>query len=76
MPLPSNRWLWFGGSGTVVTGLCCVTPAAVITLAAVGAGGMASYLDTVLLPLLAFFAILFAIGLWRWWRTNGVRDRS
>ena len=63
-----NRWLWIGAGGIVVSGVCCFTPILVITLAALGAGSWALYLDAVLLPLLAFFAIVFAAGVWRWWR--------
>ena len=48
--------------GTVVTAICCFTPLLVWLLTAVGLAGILGWLDLVLLPLLAFFVLLTAIG--------------
>lgn len=60
-----RKTLMIGAIGTVITALCCFTPVLVIALAAIGAGGMAVYLDFVLLPLLAFFMVLTVVALLR-----------
>jgi mercuric ion transport protein len=41
--------------GTVVTALCCFTPALVLLLAALGVSAAVGWLDYVLLPALAMF---------------------
>ena len=51
-----------GLTGTVITAVCCFTPALVIVLAALGITAMA-WLDLVLLPLLAVFLGITAYAL-------------
>lgn len=41
--------------GTIVVALCCFTPLLVVLLGAVGLSAWLGWLDTVLLPALAFF---------------------
>jgi len=63
----ADRFLiWTGGSGAVFAGVCCFTPVLPIVLGTLGLGALGGYIyrDMVLLPLLAFFLLLFGIGLW------------
>jgi mercuric ion transport protein len=60
-----RRLLQIGTLGFVGTGLCCVTPVLVIALTALGLAGAVSYLDRVLWPLMAAFAVLAGLGLLR-----------
>lgn len=50
-----NPLLLVGIIGSVVTALCCFTPALVILLGAVGLSALVGYLDYVLFPALAAF---------------------
>lgn len=56
--------LTFGIVGTVVTAICCFTPALVVFLAAVGLSAWLVWLDMVLIPLLLVFIVItvFAIA--------------
>ena len=58
----NDIWLWIGGVGAVLAATCIFTPLLAIALAAVGAGGLAVYLNMVLVPLLLFFIVVFAVG--------------
>lgn len=62
-----DKLLLTGVIGAVVAALCCFTPLLVITLPAIGMGGILAYVynDIVLLPLLALFLILIGVALWR-----------
>ena len=51
--------------GTVVAALCCFTPLLVVLLGAVGLSAMVGWLDFVLLPALAVFAVLTIYAVWR-----------
>jgi len=53
-----DRLLLTGIVGFVVSMLCCVTPALVVLLAAIGISGSMGWLDYVLLPAMAIFAAL------------------
>ena len=48
-----RRLMTAGIVGTVITAVCCFTPALVIVLGAVGLSAWLGWLDVVLLPLLA-----------------------
>jgi len=62
----TDKSLFYTGlCGTIVIGICCVTPIAVIALTALGFSAMIGWLDTILLPALAGFAILTAYAFWR-----------
>jgi mercuric ion transport protein len=65
-----DRWLALGIIGTVVSCLACLTPIAVLTLAAVGLGAWTSSLDVVLVPLIVAFAGLASYRLWTVWRAK------
>ena len=67
---PERRWLWIGGVGMTVTALCCATPILVIALGAIGLAGIGMYLDWVLIPLLLFFMVTFAVA---WMRVTAKR---
>lgn len=60
-----NKLVVFGGIGTFITALCCVTPILVIGVAAVGAASLAAYLDYILFPLLGFFIFVTIYGVVR-----------
>jgi mercuric ion transport protein len=47
--------LKFGIAGTVVTAICCFTPALVVLLGVVGLSAWLAWLDAVLIPLLVVF---------------------
>lgn len=50
--------LKFGIFGTVVTAICCFTPALVVLLGAVGLSAWLGWLDAVLIPLLVVFIVI------------------
>ena len=54
-----------GATGTVVVGLCCVTPILVILVVGVGLSSIVGYFDFVLFPALAFFIAITAYALYR-----------
>lgn len=58
-----NKISLYGGIGTALTAVCCFTPILVIGLTGLGTVSIISYLDFVLLPLLAFFVALTAYGI-------------
>ena len=60
-----NKSLKIGLIGTGVTALCCFTPILVITFAGLGASAYVTYLDPLLFPLLGFFMVLTAYGIYR-----------
>jgi mercuric ion transport protein len=59
--------LRFGIAGTLVAGICCVTPVIVWGLAGLGLSGLTGYIysDDVLLPLLAAFLMVTGYALWK-----------
>jgi mercuric ion transport protein len=60
-----NRLLHIGLVGSVVTAICCFTPALVFLLGALGVSAAIAWLDLVLLPMLAGFMVLTAYALFR-----------
>lgn len=60
-----NSTTKFGLIGTVLVALCCFTPVLVWLLVALGLGGLVTYLDPVLLPLLGAFVALTIFGFMR-----------
>jgi mercuric ion transport protein len=54
--------------GSVITMVCCFTPALVVLLGAFGFAAVIGYLDYVLLPALAIFLGLIVYG---WWIKRG-----
>ena len=62
----AKRLTWLGGAGTVIAALCCFTPLLVIALGTLGMATLVTYLDAFLLPLLALFVLIFAVGLHGW----------
>ena len=51
----SNGLLKTGVIGSVIAGLCCLTPILTLTLGFVGFGAISGYLDYILLPALGIF---------------------
>ena len=60
-----KKILQFGIFGTIIAALCCFTPVLVVLFSIVGLSAAIGYLDYVLLPALAFFALLMVYALWR-----------
>lgn len=60
-----NKLTIIGAAGGIATGICCVTPLLTIAATAAGAVAVIEYLDVILFPLLAVFAVLFVYGLRR-----------
>lgn len=60
-----NIFLKIGITGSILTAICCVTPVLVIVFGAIGIGAMVTYLDIILLPMLAVFLGVTGYGYWR-----------
>lgn len=60
-----SRLVWTGFIGSVVMGLCCVTPMLVVPLGLLGLSAWTGYLDDVLLSALAVFIGITVYGLYR-----------
>ena len=60
-----KKILQFGIFGTIIAALFCFTPVLVVLFSIVGLSSAIGYLDYVLLPALAFFALLVVYALWR-----------
>ena len=56
--------LKIGIAGSVITAICCFTPALVLVLGAVGLSAWLSWIDYVLLPALAMFLAITGYGLY------------
>lgn len=60
----SSKLLSTGLCGTTFTGICCVTPAATLTLTALGASAWVGWLDYILMPALVTFLGMTVYALW------------
>jgi mercuric ion transport protein len=54
----TRHLLQFGIAGTLVLAVCCVTPALVVLLAALGLSAWFAWLDSLLIPLLVVFIVI------------------
>ncbi len=63
--MESRKLLRIGIVGTLIAAVCCFTPALVLILGALGLSAAIGWLDYVLLPALAAFAVLTAVALVR-----------
>jgi mercuric ion transport protein len=61
----NDRLLKLGIFGTVVAALCCFTPILAVLFGIVGLSAVVGYLDYVLLPALAVFALITIYALIR-----------
>jgi mercuric ion transport protein len=61
--MTKKHLLRFGIVGTVVTAICCFTPALVILLAGMGLSAWLVWLDSLLIPLLVVFMAITAFAL-------------
>jgi mercuric ion transport protein len=61
--MPRSRLLAAGIAGFVVSMLGCVTPGLVLLLAALGISGSMGWLDDILLPAMAIFAVLIVYAM-------------
>ena len=61
--MESRKLLGIGIVGTVIAAVCCFTPALVLILGVLGLSATIGWLDYVLLPALAAFAVLTIVAL-------------
>lgn len=61
--MTKKHLLQLGIVGTIVTALCCFTPALVVLLATVGLSAWLAWLDSLLIPLLVVFIAITAFAL-------------
>ncbi|WP_320825738.1 mercury resistance system transport protein MerF [Reinekea sp.] len=66
-----NKLLKTGAIGTLITMICCFTPLYGWILWAIGLAALVGYLDYFLLPLLAFFSVIFVVSGYLHWRRRG-----
>ena len=59
-----NRLITTGIFGSLIAMICCLTPALVVLLGALGLAALIGYLDFVLLPAMAIFLGLIVYGWW------------
>jgi mercuric ion transport protein len=74
--MSDQKLIWTGGVGSVITAICCFTPALVPLLGAVGLSAWLGWLDYVLFPALILFLGMTAYGLWRRRRAVGCEGRE
>ncbi len=60
-----NKLVVAGGTGSVITAICCFTPVLVVGFGAIGLSAWLGWIDYVLFPMLAAFLGLTAYGCWR-----------
>ena len=68
-----NRLITTGIVGSLLAVICCLTPALVVLLSALGLAALIGYLDYVLLPALAICVGLIVYG---WWMNAKCADQS
>ena len=61
----NNRLIKTGAIGSIITAICCFTPALVWVLGLIGLTAVVAYLDYALFPLLALFIGLAVVGILR-----------
>ena len=61
--MTNKHLLQFGIAGTIITAICCFTPALVLLLAAAGLSAWLAWLDSLLIPLLVVFMAITAFAL-------------
>jgi mercuric ion transport protein len=59
-----KRLITTGIVGSIIAVICCLTPALVALLSALGLAALIGYLDYVLLPAMAIFLGLIGYGWW------------
>lgn len=60
-----NRLLKIGLTGTVVSALCCFTPALIILFSVLGISSALAFADYILLPSLVFFLSITGYAFWK-----------
>lgn len=68
-----NRLITTGIFGSLIAMICCLTPALVVLLSALGLAALIGYLDFVLLPAMAIFLGLIVYG---WWTKSRCSEES
>ena len=69
----NDKLLKMGIVGTVIAALCCFTPILVVLFGFVGLSAIVGYLDYVLLPSLAVFALITVYAVIRRARNTSTR---
>jgi mercuric ion transport protein len=65
-----------GAAGSVIAAICCITPALVLLLGALGLSAWLAWLDYVLPPALVFFLGLTGFALMRMQRNRTARGEA
>ena len=60
-----NKLICTGSAGSVIVAICCFTPALVLLLGAIGLSAWLAWADYLLLPALAAFMAIAALGFYR-----------
>lgn len=63
--MTNNRLLCTGATGSVITAICCFTPALVVLFGALGVSAWLGWIDYVLFPSLAIFILITVYALAR-----------
>ena len=62
----ARKYFHMALGGTIVTAICCFTPALVVLFAVLGLSAFTPYLDYVLFPALGIFIILTVVSYRNW----------
>ncbi len=62
----SKKYFYMALGGTIITAICCFTPALVVLFAVLGLSAFTPYLDYVLFPALAIFIVLMVVSYRNW----------
>ncbi len=74
--MTNNKLLCTGATGSVITGICCFTPALVVLFGALGVSAWLGWIDYVLFPLLAIFILITVYALARRAKKIGPNDST
>ncbi len=61
-----KKYFYMALGGTIVTAICCFTPALVVLFAVLGLSAFTPHLDYVLFPALAIFIVLMVVSYRNW----------
>jgi mercuric ion transport protein len=69
--MSSNKLIWTGVAGSAIAAICCFTPALVVVLGGIGLSAWLAWADKLVLPAVAAFIAIAALGLYRLRRGSG-----
>jgi len=70
----ARKYFHMALGGTIVTAICCFTPALLVLFAVLGLSAFTPYLDYVLFPALGIFIVLTVVS-YRNWRKVSVMNK-